>query len=105
MYSNRICGLKARCQKNCIRQILKLRATCVAPDYIYVQDSIKDHLVKELINETKRQFTDSPLNNNDYGKMLMKSILTEYQVLSIIVKSFLVVHQMQILCVLNHDNG
>ncbi len=26
MYSNRICGLKARCQKNCIRQILKLWA-------------------------------------------------------------------------------
>ena len=26
--------------------------------------------MKELINETKRQFTDSPLNNNDYGKIV-----------------------------------
>ena len=39
-------------------------------DYIYVQDSIKEQLVKELIHETKRQFTDSPLSSNDYGKIV-----------------------------------
>ena len=70
MYSNRICGLKLAARRIVFGKFLNCGQTCVAPDYIYVQDSIKDQLVKELINETKRQFTDSPLNNNDYGKIV-----------------------------------
>lgn len=63
-------NLKLAARRIVFGKFLNCGQTCVAPDYIYVQDSIKDQLVKELIHETKRQFTDSPLNNNDYGKIV-----------------------------------
>ena len=62
--------LKLAARRIVFGKFLNCGQTCVAPDYIYVQDSIKDQLVKELIHETKHQFTDSPLNNNDYGKIV-----------------------------------
>ena len=62
--------LKLAARRIVFGKFLNCGQTCVAPDYIYVQDSIKDQLVKELIQETNRQFTDSPLNNNDYGKIV-----------------------------------
>ena len=97
--------LKLAARRIVFGKFLNCGQTCVAPDYIYVQDSIKDQLVKELINETKRQLQILHLTTMIMAKLLMKSILTEYQVLSIIAKSFLVVNQMQILCVLTYDNG
>ncbi|MCR5325053.1 MAG: aldehyde dehydrogenase [Lachnospiraceae bacterium] len=59
--------------------------TCVAPDYIYVEESIKDEFVKAVKKEISRQYTDSALSNPDYGKIinekhfdrLMKLIDTE----------------------------
>ena len=62
--------LKLAARRIVFGKFLNCGQTCVAPDYIYVQDSVKEQFVKELINETKRQFTDSPLNNNDYGKIV-----------------------------------
>ena len=62
--------LKLAARRIVFGKFLNCGQTCVAPDYIYVQDSIKDQLVKELIHETKRQFTDSPLSSNDYGKIV-----------------------------------
>ena len=44
--------------------------TCVAPDYILCEKSIKDKLVKEICNEVKKQYGDSPLDNKDYGKII-----------------------------------
>lgn len=62
--------LKLAARRIVFGKFLNCGQTCVAPDYIYVQDSIKEQLVKELIHETKRQFTDSPLSSNDYGKIV-----------------------------------
>ena len=44
--------------------------TCVAPDYILCEKSIKDKLVKEICNEVKKQYGDSPLDNKNYGKII-----------------------------------
>lgn len=44
--------------------------TCVAPDYIYCDSSIKERLVAELIREIHRQYGESPLDNKDYGKII-----------------------------------
>jgi aldehyde dehydrogenase (NAD+) len=49
--------LKLAARRIVFGKFLNCGQTCVAPDYIYVQDSIKEQLVKELIHETKRQFT------------------------------------------------
>lgn len=40
--------------------------TCVAPDYVYVHESVKDRLIELITEETVRQFGDC-LNNDDYG--------------------------------------
>ncbi len=44
--------------------------TCVAPDYILCHKSVKDQLVNHLKEEIKSQFGDSPLNNENYGKII-----------------------------------
>ncbi len=44
--------------------------TCVAPDYILCQASIKEKLVKAIIREIQVQFGEQPLNNNNYGKII-----------------------------------
>ncbi|MBE7076062.1 MAG: aldehyde dehydrogenase [Clostridiales bacterium] len=44
--------------------------TCVAPDYILCDKSIKDELVKELTNQIKSQYGENPLENPDFGKII-----------------------------------
>ncbi|MCD8356098.1 MAG: aldehyde dehydrogenase [Clostridia bacterium] len=51
-------------------KFLNCGQTCVAPDYIYCDESIRDDLIKALIRETKRQFGADALANNDYGKII-----------------------------------
>lgn len=62
--------LKLAARRIVFGKFLNCGQTCVAPDYIYVQKSVKDRLVEELIKETGRQFTDRPLENRDYGKIV-----------------------------------
>lgn len=51
-------------------KFLNCGQTCVAPDYILCEKSIKDELVKALITETKVQFGENPLENANYGKIV-----------------------------------
>ncbi len=44
--------------------------TCIAPDYILCEKSVKDELVKAICNEVKIQYGDYPLGNKDYGKII-----------------------------------
>ena len=44
--------------------------TCVAPDYILCQRSVKDALVREIVGQIKVQFGEEPLSNPDYGKIV-----------------------------------
>ena len=44
--------------------------TCVAPDYILCERSIKDEFVAEVTKQIKRQFGENPLENRDYGKII-----------------------------------
>ncbi len=44
--------------------------TCVAPDHILCERSIKDDFIKAVIEEIKKQFGESPLKNKDYGKII-----------------------------------
>ena len=39
--------------------------TCVAPDYILCESSIKDEFVTEVIKQIKKQFGENPLENKD----------------------------------------
>lgn len=44
--------------------------TCVAPDYVLCEKSIKDELVAEIKNQIKKQYGENPLDNPDYGKII-----------------------------------
>ena len=44
--------------------------TCVAPDYIYCHESIKEKFLDAIKNEIKVQFTENPIENPNYGKII-----------------------------------
>lgn len=53
-------------------KFLNCGQTCVAPDYILCHESIKEHLVSELIREVQLQYGRYPLANKNYGKIVNK---------------------------------
>ncbi len=44
--------------------------TCVAPDYILCQESIKDKLIAEIKKQIVKQYGEDPLKKPDYGKIV-----------------------------------
>lgn len=44
--------------------------TCVAPDYIYCHVSVKERLLAALKKEITRQYGKTPLQNENYGKIV-----------------------------------
>lgn len=44
--------------------------TCVAPDYILCESSVKNAFVTEVIKQIRLQYGENPLENKDYGKII-----------------------------------
>ena len=44
--------------------------TCVAPDYIYCAESIRENLIKELQAQIQKQYGENALQNPNYGKIV-----------------------------------
>ena len=44
--------------------------TCVAPDYILCERSVKDAFVAEVKKQIQKQYGDDPLKNENYGKII-----------------------------------
>lgn len=51
-------------------KFLNCGQTCVAPDYILCEESIKAELLKAIKKEIKNQFGENPLENQNYGKII-----------------------------------
>ncbi len=51
-------------------KLLNCGQTCVAPDYILVEDRVHDRLLCALQEELTRQLGPDPLANADYGKLI-----------------------------------
>lgn len=51
-------------------KFLNCGQTCVAPDYIYCDEKVKDRLIREITVQIERQFGRKPLANSDYGKVI-----------------------------------
>ena len=49
---------------------LNLGQTCVAPDYLLIDQSIKDAFLEEIKKEIAAQFGENPLENPNYGKII-----------------------------------
>ncbi len=63
-------NIKLAAKRIVFGKYLNCGQTCVAPDYIYCDPSIKDQLVSELKKQIVKQFGDSPLTNENYGKII-----------------------------------
>lgn len=44
--------------------------TCVAPDYILCEKSVKDQFLREVEKQISLQYGENPLENRDYGKII-----------------------------------
>lgn len=44
--------------------------TCVAPDYVLVEDAVADRLVDELVGAVRRFYGDDPRRSPDYGRIV-----------------------------------
>lgn len=50
--------------------------TCVAPDYIICEKSVKDEFVAEVVKQIIKQYGEKPLDNTDYGKIINEKHFT-----------------------------
>lgn len=63
--------LKLAAKRIVFGKFLNCGQTCVAPDYVLCESSVKDALLKEICREIKKQYGDNPLNNNlNYGRIV-----------------------------------
>ena len=62
--------LKLAAKRIVFGKYLNCGQTCVAPDYILCEASVKDAFVTEVIRQIKLQYGENPLANKDYGKII-----------------------------------
>ncbi len=53
-------------------KFLNVGQTCVAPDYIFCDQEVREKLIAEIKKQIELQFGVSPLDNDDYGKIVSK---------------------------------
>ncbi len=51
-------------------KFINLGQTCIAPDYVLVEASVKDAFVEELIKQIEVQYGKQPKTNSDYGRII-----------------------------------
>lgn len=61
-------GLAAR--RIVFGKYLNCGQTCVAPDYILCEVSVKDRFVSEVARQIREQYGEKPLENRDYGRIV-----------------------------------
>ncbi len=44
--------------------------TCVAPDYVLCEESVRERFLSAVCTEIKKQYGDTPLSNENYGKII-----------------------------------
>ena len=51
-------------------KFLNAGQTCVAPDYLFVHRSVKEPLLKEMKKQIRAMFSETPVQNPDYPKII-----------------------------------
>lgn len=62
--------LKLAARRIVFGKFLNCGQTCVAPDYVYCDEEIKDALLREIKKQIHKQFGSHPLQNPDYGRII-----------------------------------
>ena len=63
-------NIKLAAKRIVFGKYLNCGQTCVAPDYILCESSVKDKFIGEVVKQIKKQYGDNPLENKDYGKII-----------------------------------
>jgi aldehyde dehydrogenase (NAD+) len=63
-------NIKVASRRIVLGKFLNAGQTCIAPDYILVHASVKDKLVKEMIDTTEKFYSSDTVNSEDYGKII-----------------------------------
>ncbi|MDD6189271.1 MAG: aldehyde dehydrogenase, partial [Clostridiales bacterium] len=63
-------NIKLAAKRIVFGKYLNCGQTCVAPDYILCESSVKEEFITEVIKQIKRQYGENPLQNKDYGKII-----------------------------------
>ena len=63
-------NIKLAAKRIVFGKYLNCGQTCVAPDYILCERSVKDEFVKAACAEIKKQYGEDPLKNEYYGKIV-----------------------------------
>ena len=63
-------NIKLAAKRIVFGKYLNCGQTCVAPDYILCEKSVKDEFLREVIAQIKKQFGEEPLKSKDYGKII-----------------------------------
>ena len=63
-------NIKLAAKRIVFGKYLNCGQTCVAPDYILCESSVKDAFVAEVAKQIRLQFGEEPLKNKDYGKII-----------------------------------
>ncbi len=69
-------NIKLSARRIVFGKFLNCGQTCVAPDYILCDKSVKEILVSEIVREIKKQYGENPLENEDYGKIINEKHFT-----------------------------
>ncbi len=69
-------NIKLAAKRIVFGKYLNCGQTCVAPDYILCERSVKDAFVAEVIKQIKLQYGENPLENKDYGKIINEKHFT-----------------------------
>jgi aldehyde dehydrogenase (NAD+) len=64
------CNLKLAARRIAFGKYLNCGQTCVAPDYVLVDESVKAEFLRYLKAEITRQYGADPLQNADYGRIV-----------------------------------
>ena len=63
-------NIKLSAKRIVFGKYLNCGQTCVAPDYIYCDRTVKDKLIKELKKQIQKQYSKQPLAHKEYGKII-----------------------------------
>ncbi|MBR3964819.1 MAG: aldehyde dehydrogenase [Clostridia bacterium] len=63
-------NIKLAAKRIVFGKYLNCGQTCVAPDYVLCERSVKDDFVKAACAEIKKQYGEAPLENKYYGKIV-----------------------------------
>ncbi len=51
-------------------KLLNSGQTCIAPDYVYIHESVKNEFIQYLKESIEEFFGDNPIKSKDYGKII-----------------------------------